>query len=327
VQSAFDPDPFYYRPDLDAPRHPGLLRSAVRPFLSPGVGRRTLPVVGDHDTLVAGEVVPTALTDSLATGDRALWEMPPGLSLPSAATAPAGGSPDGPLSPGPIDSFIAQALAGPTVAVPPDPTRREMPAGEVIGQLALSGAIRPRSAEDGKRLDYTVDLGGQVRLIVLDLVRRDGGSGGLVAPDQPAWLEQQLAAAGGRWVIVISHQPLVGSLDGELLLELLDSSPRVVAALSGHTHRNRIQPRYTGAGGYWLISTASLIDYPQQARALQVVSTAQGGVAIVTWMLDHAFPGDLGTISRQLAYLDAQGGRPEGFAGAATDRNAILYRA
>jgi hypothetical protein len=93
--------------------------------------------------------------------------------------------------------------------------------------------------------------------------------------------------------------------------------------LSGHTHRNSIAPR----AGYWLISTASLIDYPQQARALRVLRTAGGGVAIQTWMLDHAFGGDLGTISRELAYLDAQGGRPKGFAGGRLDRNVTLYRA
>jgi hypothetical protein len=57
------------------------------------------------------------------------------------------------------------------------------------------------------------------------------------------------------------------------------------------------------------------------------VRTAGGGVAIQTWMLDHAFPGDLGTISRQLAYLDAQGGRPKGLAGGRLDRNVTLYRA
>ena len=101
----------------------------------------------------------------------------------------------------------------------------------------------------------------------------------------------------------------------------------MIAALSGHTHRNLIEPRVTAAGGYWLISTASLIDYPQQARALRVLADAGGGVAIQTWMLDHAFPGDLGTISRQLAYLDAQGGRPKGFAGGRLDRNVTLYRA
>ena len=57
-----------------------------------------------------------------------------------------------------------------------------------------------------------------------------------------------------------------------------------------------------------------------------MVRTAGGGVAIQTWMLDHTAPGDLGAISRQLAYLDAQGGRPQGFAGGRPDRNATLYR-
>jgi hypothetical protein len=163
-------------------------------------------------------------------------------------------------------------------------------------------------------------------LIVLDLARRAGGSGGLVRPDQPGWLAGELRRAGRRWVVVVSHQPLAGSEGGEELLALMDGSPRVIAALAGHTHRNQVEPRESAGGGYWLIETASLIDYPQQARALRVVATAGGGVALRTWMLDHTFPGDLGQISRQLAYLDAQGGRPNGFAGGPLDRNLVLYR-
>ena len=128
-------------------------------------------------------------------------------------------------------------------------------------------------------------------------------------------------------MIVVSHQPLASSEGGDQLLSLLDAQPRVIAAVSGHTHRNLIEPRITAAGRFWLISTASLIDYPQQARALRIVKTAGGGVAIQTWMLDHAGPGDLAAISRQLAYLDTQGGRPKGFAGGRLDRNVTLYRA
>jgi hypothetical protein len=127
--------------------------------------------------------------------------------------------------------------------------------------------------------------------------------------------------------LVFSHQPLSSSEGGERILGLLDRDRRVIAAVSGHVHRHRIVARRTEAGGYWLISTASLIDYPQQARALRVVETSGGGAAIETWVLDHVFPGRLGTISRQLAYLDAQGGRPQGFAGGRLDRNVTLYRA
>ena len=72
VQLASDPDPFYYRPDLDAPRYPGLLRKAVREFSSPGLDAPNYPVLGDHDVLVAGEIVPTPLTQSLAVGDQGL---------------------------------------------------------------------------------------------------------------------------------------------------------------------------------------------------------------------------------------------------------------
>ena len=103
---------------------------------------------------------------------------------------------------------------------------------------------------------------------------------------------------------MVSRQPLASSEGGDQLLSLLDGHPDVIAALAGHIHRNSIEPR----GHYWLINTASLIDYPQQARALRVLRTAGGGVAIQTWMRDHTGSG-LGAISRQLAYLDAQGGR------------------
>jgi 3',5'-cyclic AMP phosphodiesterase CpdA len=315
VQLASDPDPFYYRPDLDAPRHPGLLNRAVAPFTSRGLNRPVHPVLGDHDILVQGEIAPTPQTRKLAVGTEALWELPPGLRLPAAAREQITSSPDGPPSPGLITGFIKEALGGPKQRVPADPSRREMSADEAVSRMGGTHTT----------LDYSTDIGPKLRLIVLDLARRRGGSGGLVRPGQPAWLEQQLKTTESRWVIVVSHQPLRSSQGGDELLALLDSHPRVIAALSGHTHRNEIAPRPTPNGGYWLINTASLIDYPQQARAIRVVATTNGGVALQTWMLDHVFPGDLGTISRELSYLDAQGGRPNGFKGTRLDRNVTLY--
>jgi 3',5'-cyclic AMP phosphodiesterase CpdA len=332
VQSAFDADPFYYRPDIDAPRHPGMLTAAVRPFHSNGLGAEWIPVLGDHDALVAGELVPSSLTRQLAVGDRALWSLPPHLRLPAGFTLNPTGSPDGPPDGQYVESFLQQALAGPTVRVPPDRTRSELSFGEVIERLSSSARtpIRQRlgatETAPAVALNYVRDVGDSLRLIVLDLVRREGGSGGLVTAGQREWLSTQLSSAKQRWVIVISHQPLDGTSGGEQLLTLMDQHPRVIAALAGHIHRNEIRIRHTPAGGYWLITTASLIDFPQQARALRLVATAHGGVALQTWMLDHVDDGRLGRFSRELSYLDATGGRPMGFSGTSVDRNVTLYR-
>ena len=55
----------------------------------------------------------------------------------------------------------------------------------------------------------------------------------------------------------------------------------------------------------------------------RLVRTAGGGVALETWMVDQDGAG-LAGVSRELAFLDAQGGRPQGFAGTREDRNARL---
>jgi hypothetical protein len=106
---------------------------------------------------------------------------------------------------------------------------------------------------------------------------------------------------------------------------LLDRDPRVVAAIAGDVHRNSIEPRQTTNGGYWLVTTSSLIDYPQQARAFRLMATADGGAVLETWMLNADPSSRLADISRQLAYLDYQGGRPRRLAGGRDARNALLY--
>ena len=328
VQAQSDADPFYYRPGIDAPQHPGLLRAAGRAFVCRGLRAPWCPVLGDHDALVAGELVPTALTRSLAVGHRALWDLPQDIKRPTSRslTVGSGGSPDGPPQPLLVDELLRQALAGPTVHVRADPARRELSFDEVIERLRRAADRPTRGGQVPGRLDYALDVGSRLRVIVLDLVRRDGGSGGQVVAGQPAWLERQLAAGGERWVLVVTHQPLSSSENGDALLAVLDRAPRVIATLAGHTHHNRISARPAAGGGYWQIATASLIDYPQQARALRILETVGGGAAIQTWMLDHVYPGRLGTTARQLAFLDAQGGRPAGFAGGHQDRNVTLYR-
>lgn len=313
-QSADNPDPLLYRPDVDAPRYPRLLRRAQRPFRAEGLRAPWYPVVGNHDLLVQGVVAPTPRTGAVATGDRAVVEIDRDADLPRSEQA---------LSPEVVDRVLEGGVPGRSVRVPPDPRRRQLSAVEVIGRLRAASGHGGR----GARMDHAFDLGGRARGIVLDLARRDSGTGGRVAPTQLRWLRRELRRAGRRHVVVFSHQPLASSEGGDRALALLDRQPRMVAAVSGSTHRNAIEPRRTRAGGYWLVSTSSLVDHPQQARAFRLVETAGGGVALETWMLDHAGTGDTPAgASRALAFIDAQGGRPRGTPGRPEDRNARLFR-
>jgi len=73
-----------------------------------------------------------------------------------------------------------------------------------------------------------------------------------------------------------------------------------------------------------VIETSAVGDFPQQGRMLRLRRTEGGGRVLETWVVDQDGRGIAG-VARELAYLDSQGGRPEGRAGAARDRNARLY--
>ncbi len=312
-QEASGADPLFYRPDVDAPRHPGVVREAQRPFASPGLRAPWYPVTGNHDVLTQGVAAPTPRTSAAARGGRLLTELDRRLrdEVPRDEAQ---------LSPELVDRALAGGLPGRTERVPPDPRRRQMSATELTRRLrAASG-----HGGSGPRLHYGFDIGPNVRGIALDVARRDAGSSGRVAPGQAAFLRRELARAGRRWVIVFSHQALSASAGGDQLLEILDGHPRTAAVVSGHSHRNAIAPRRSPAGGYWLVSTASLADYPEQARAFRLVATAGGGAAIETWMVDTTGE-PLADVSRELSYVDAQGGRPHNATGRRADRNVRLF--
>lgn len=311
VQEADNPDPSYYRPAVDPPVHATLLRRAVQPVTSPGLRAPWFPALGNHDVLVAGEIAPSAATRAAATGDRLLVTPGPQLLETLRDAAPTRGL---------VERLLATGLDGKALRVTPDPARTQLEAADVVTGLRRGTA---------GRLNYAVEVSGALRVIVLDLVRRDAGSGGLVTAETLAALQRELAATGNRHVLIAVHQPLEGAAGGDAILDVLDADPRVVGVIAGHTHRNAIEPRRTAAGGYWLITTASIVDWPQQWRALRLMETAGGGTAIETWMVDHmGRTGDeasLAGIARDLAFLDAQGGRPNRAAGPPSARNVRLH--
>jgi 3',5'-cyclic AMP phosphodiesterase CpdA len=307
LQRAANPDPAYYRPDVDPPRRPGLLAAAQRPFRSPGLHAPWYPVAGNHDLLVAGELARTPRTDALARGDRVLVAPDPSLQIARSEDA---------LSAGAVDRLLRDGLPGRTAPVAPDPARRQLSPAQAVA------ALRPGA---GARLHYAFDVGPRVRAVVLDTVRRSRGAGGVMTPGEVAFARRELQRAGDRWVLVLSHQPL-DRVDGAgPLLRLLDRDPHVLAAIAGDTHHNHIEPRRTAAGGYWTLTTSALADFPQQARMLRVRETRGGGAVLETWMLDTARD-PLADTARALAFLDAQGGRPDRDSGRRIDRNVRLYR-
>jgi 3',5'-cyclic AMP phosphodiesterase CpdA len=301
VQAASNPDPFLFRPDLDAPRHPGTLDAAQRPFRAAGAGVPWFPALGNHDILVQGEAPPSEEIERIATGGELVVGLDPDFEPPEDVDTAAEA----------VQTLITFGdVFGRREDVPPDPARRHLTPREAVERLADAAGVEP----DGERLDYSADIGDDVRLVVLDTVDREGGSRADISAGQVAWLREELARAGDRWIVVASHNPL-----DETALAALDDNPRVVAAIAGNSHRNRIEPR----GSYWLVSTSSLADFPQQARMFRL-REAGDGVALETWMVDHDGR-DLAGTARELAFLDAQGGRPQGFAGRPEDRNARLF--
>lgn len=292
VQQADSADPFYYRPDFDAPAHPGALQRAQRAFTAEGLNAPLHALVGNHDVLAQGEVPPTDAINAYATGDELVETVDPELldDLPQRE----------------IDAARATAVLLedpywlPRRKVPADPQRHLVAPGEAERTLGHP------------QMDYTVDLTDRVRAVTVDTVNRDGTSRARISPGQLQRLDEQLDT--DRLVVVFSHNPLTPEA-----LQVLDRHPNVVASIAGNSHRNRISQH----NRYWLISTSSLADFPQQSRMFRLRETADG-VALETWMVDHDGKG-LAGLSRELAYLDAQGGRPQDFAGTRADRNARLF--
>jgi len=335
VQQASNPDGHFYRPGVDAPRHPGLLSRAQRPFVSTGLRVPWWPAVGNHDLLVQGELPPSPATEAIATGSEAAHTFDPALegllgegdsrNEPTAGRGSAIDSPDLRAIPrDALENLLARGVPGRTTTVPADQERAHLEPSATVAQLRDAARV----GGGGDRLNYGVDVSPALRLVVLDTVDRGGGAAGVITKTELTWLGSQLASAGDRAVIVISHHGLHRARRGAAAIALLDDDPRVVAELHGDTHRHEIRPVRTSAGGYWRIGTASLADWPQQGRMLRVLAGDDGSRAIETWTVDHAgelHGDDLAGVARRLAHLDAQGGRPQGFAATPRDRNARLW--
>lgn len=183
------------------------------------------------------------------------------------------------------------------------------------------------------KLYYSFDLADNVLGIVLDTVNENGGGPGLGAmkgsegsldQEQWAWAKEQFCSAHAKancplacsaeqcgdenqLVVLFSHHtadtmtncyPGDGPkrIDGATFTSALWDYPNVILWVNGHTHMNKATPRAnpSGAGaGFWEVTTASHIDFPQQSRILEIVDNnpgEAGTLSIFGTVFDHAGP-------------------------------------
>jgi hypothetical protein len=112
----------------------------------------------------------------------------------------------------------------------------------------------------------------------------------------------------------------------------------VVLWLNGHTHTNAVRARHDpgdSARGFWEVTTCSVVDWPCQARLVEIINSG-GELSIVCTMVDHDTPlgplvpgpldtmEDLAALHRELAanmpIIGFDSARP----GLVGDRNAEL---
>jgi metallophosphoesterase (TIGR03767 family) len=320
------------------PTVPGLLDAVRQPFTATGLTAPWLAVHGNHDQLIQGTVPGRRPLADMATGSLKPVALPSHWSTDQVLQLMAG-----------LEACDPKALAALVSAemrpVTPDAGRRIFSRAEFV---AAHLGERSRPAGHGfatpDRAYYRHDHGVEsaVTLLVMDTVNEYGGWQGSLDREQLAWLEAELVAADDeqRYVVLASHHPLetlVNAAGGNRVLAgelqaILVSHPSVVLWLAGHTHAASVAALDT----YWQVVAPSLVDWPQQARIVEL-SRAGGVLRIAATMLDHAgeapWSGSIDSVeamaglSRELAANDWQWRRyaEHPRAGRADQRNVQLY--
>ncbi|MEU3710699.1 TIGR03767 family metallophosphoesterase [Streptomyces catenulae] len=334
---------------LGFPRIDGFLDAAIRPLTSPGLRMPWYSTVGNHDSLPGGCYAPgDPFLTAVATGDRKLETLPADRAAQVWKAVRKGLDPRG-------EDFkeLLRAQAKKARHVTPDPRRAPFTRTEYLrahldpahtGPGPHGHGYTADHLADG-RLHYTFDVADDVLGISLDTTDPAGHYTGSVGAEQFAWLRRTLAANerdGARHVLVFSHhtsatmdntrpdpaRPHEKRHTGAELAALFSAHPSVVAWINGHSHRNEV----TAHPGFWEVSTASHIDFPQLARVVELTDNHDGTLSLFTTLVESAAPhradpADLSAPGLAALYRELAANAPKArkdLAGEATDRNLEL---
>jgi metallophosphoesterase (TIGR03767 family) len=355
------------------PTVPGLLDVSRRPFETQGLRAADgspLPwysAYGNHDALIQGNLPHVPESSEYATGDHKVVELPRGTDLVRLAIDLARVS----------TRAVQSLLAGDFRTVTRDPDRRLLDrAGMVREHFETTGVPVGHGFTHENMAENTAYYGfdaGPVRCLVLDTVNPHGGADGSVDEKQFLWLESELFAVAtqylsedgelvrgagvNRLVVVFSHhtaesmgnwlsEPGEHRVLGHAVRDLLLRFPNVVLWVNGHTHINGVVPHRRHPegpllGGFWELNTASHVDWPQQARLVELVDNGDRTLSIFGTIVDHCAPATpppapnldspvaLASLSRELGLNDWQSRTrsvpgADGRRGTLADRNVEL---
>jgi len=356
------------------PEVPGLLDACRQPFLATGLGLPWYAVYGNHDGLLCGTVAPTARLAGVAVGGAKALGVGAGADITAlitrSATDPSAEAWErlhGPTMEVASDPSRRLVTINGWLAAHRTPTAR--PAGHGFDLDAVAAGRAWYGFDVGVVrflvLDTVNPAGGwqgclseeQFRWLEREL---EGGHGRYLGPHG----EVRHSGAADRLFVLVSHHPLETLINGYApdapprrlendVSRLLARFPNVVCWVNGHTHTSAVRAvptdmlpasrpdRIVAArpGGWWQITTPSHIDWPQQARVVELtLDEVTGDLLIGTAMVDHLGAVDprLGELadsavlagwSRELAANAWQGRisrmEPVG-RGSAADRNVLL---
>ncbi|HEV7723284.1 MAG TPA: TIGR03767 family metallophosphoesterase [Iamia sp.] len=354
VQDDVDRDRRFWHPDEGGtddwtaagfPTFDGLLADALAPFETEALAVPWWPAYGNHDGLLQGNAAPHPSFDTILTGDRKIVDLPAGTD-PNTFVATLLTEPRAVADRLRTRDYVTREVAA-------DEDRRSITRTDWIDRLLASDA-GPHGYVDADRdatkTWYRFPLADGVVGISLDTCAHGGSAGGCITEGQLRWLETELAAvhtthlgpdggvvrtgADDQLVVVFSHHT-AGTMDADVpdpafpaermvggteLVATLLRYPNVVAWVNGHTHVHEVHVHPHPQGltpGFWEVTTASHIDFPQQSRVLELVDNADGTHSLFGVVLDHDGPlaadaddrslAGLVAISRELSANDGQG--------------------
>ncbi len=317
------------------PQIPGLLTAAVsQQVSSPGLPVPWYGVYGNHDVTFLGTLAVPPSLSALALGDRKAYEWT-ALGMDYVQGWAADTSALGRLAHQVVTNL---GFSSGFRSVTADPARKLL---EQMDFMRAHFQTTPNPGPVGHgftqenlatgRTYWSADINPFVRAFGLDTCNQVAGPDGAVPQEQFAWLEAglQQAQADGKLALVFSHHnsttlengaelatgPSQRLIHAEEFAGMLLRYPAMIAWVNGHTHINTILAHRSddGSRGFWEITTASCIDFPQQQQVIEVIDNRDGTLSIFTTVLDHASPAEwngdltpvgLASLSRQLSAND-----------------------